>query len=51
MEEIIAKIKEQIAAVCADIDKVGNKAAQARVRKATLALEKLGKEYRKISVK
>lgn len=51
MEQIIAKIKEQIEAVKADIDKVGNKAAQARVRKATLALEKLGKEYRKASVK
>ena len=51
MEEVIAKIKEQLAAVKADIDKVGNKAAQARVRKATLALEKLGKEYRKLSVK
>ena len=51
MEEIIAKIKEQIAASTADIDKVGNKAAQARVRKATLALEKIGKEYRKASVK
>jgi hypothetical protein len=50
MQEIIAKIKEQIAAIEADIDKVGNKAAQARVRKATLALEKLGKEYRKASL-
>ena len=51
MESIIAKIKEQLDAIKADIDKVGNKAAQARVRKATLALEKLGKEYRKVSVK
>lgn len=51
MQEIIAKIKEQIEAITADIDKVGNKAAQARVRKATLTLEKLGKEYRKVSVK
>jgi hypothetical protein len=51
MEAVIAKIKEQIAAITADIDKKGNKAAQARVRKATLALEKLGKEYRKVSVK
>ena len=51
MEEIIAKINEQIDAIKADINKVGNKAAQARVRKATLALEKLGKEYRKVSVK
>ncbi len=51
MEKLIAQIKEQIAALCADIDKIENKAAKARVRKATLALEKLGKEYRKISVK
>lgn len=51
MEVIIAKIKEQLDAIKADIDKVGNKAAQARVRKATLVLEKLGKEYRKLSVK
>ena len=51
MEAIIAKIKEQIAAIEKDIDKVDNKAAKARVRKATLALEKAGKEYRKESVK
>ena len=49
-EAIIAKIKEQIAAIEKDIDKVDNKAAKARVRKATLALEKLGKEYRKASI-
>ena len=47
----MAQIKEQIAAICADIDKVDNKAAKARVRKATLALEKAAKEYRKESVK
>lgn len=51
MEELIAKIKEQIAAIEADINKTENKAAQARVRKATLILEKLGKEYRKVTVK
>ncbi len=51
MEKIIAQLKEQIAAVMNDIDKVDNKAARARVRKATLALEKIGKEYRKVSVK
>ena len=51
MEKLIAQIKAQLAAISADIDKVENKAAKARVRKATLALEKLGKEYRKISVK
>ena len=51
MEKIIAEIKAQINAILADIDKVDNKAAKARVRKATLALEKAGKEYRKESVK
>ena len=50
MEQIIAQMKEQIAAITTDIDKVDNKAARARVRKATLALEKLGKEYRKASI-
>ena len=51
MEAIIAKIKEQIAVIEKDIEKVDNKAAKARVRKATIELAKLGKEYRKISVK
>ena len=51
MEEIIKNIKAQIAAIEADIDKTGNKAVMARVRKATLALEKFGKEYRKVIVK
>ena len=50
MKELIEKIKVQLDAIAADIDKVDNKAAKARVRKATLALEKLGKEYRKASV-
>ena len=50
MEKLIAEIKAQIAAITADIDKIENKAAKARVRKATLALEKLGKEYRKASI-
>ena len=40
----------QIAAISADIDKIDNKAAKARVRKATLELAKLGKEYRKASI-
>jgi len=50
MEKLIADIKTQIGAILSDIDKVDNKAAKARVRKATLALEKLGKEYRKATV-
>lgn len=50
MKEIIEGIKAQIAIIEADIDKEGVKAASARVRKATLQLEKLGKQYRKASV-
>lgn len=51
MEKTIAEIKAQIEAILADIDKTENKAAKARVRKATLELEKAGKAYRKESVK
>ena len=50
MKELIEGIKAQIEIISADIDKNGNKAAALRVRKATLALEKLGKEYRKKSI-
>lgn len=49
MAELINQIKAQVAAISSDIDKV-NKAARARVRKATLRLEKLGKVYRKESI-
>ena len=48
--ELINQIKAQVAAISSDIDKVDNKAARARVRKATLRLEKLGKVYRKESI-
>ena len=51
MTELINQIKAQVAAILSDIDKVDNKAARARVRKATLTLEKLGKVYRKESMK
>lgn len=51
MTELINAIKAQMAAISADIDKVENKSAAMRVRKATLELEKLGKQYRKESVK
>ena len=51
MEKLIADMKAQIEAILANIDKVDNKAAKARVRKATLELEKLGKTYRKETVK
>lgn len=52
MTELIAKINEQIAALSAELAKAetGNKAAAARARKITLELEKLGKEFRKVSV-
>ena len=49
MEQIIANIKAQIAIIPADIDKP-TKASELRVRKATIELEKLGKEYRKASI-
>ena len=48
--ELINQIKAQVDAISADIDKVDNKAARARVRKATLTLEKLGKVFRKESI-
>ena len=44
------KAAEDAEALKADIVKEGNKAAAARARKATLQLEKLGKEYRKASI-
>ena len=52
MKELIAKINEVVAALQADLAKAaeGNKAAGARARKATLELEKLGKEFRKASI-
>ena len=52
MKETIAKINEVIAALQADLAKAaeGNKAAAARARKATLELEKLGKQFRKESI-
>lgn len=50
MEKLIEQICAACDAIKADIVKTDNKAAQARVRKATLELEKLGKEYRKASV-
>ena len=51
MEQLIADMKAQIEAILTDIDKKDNAAARLRVRKATLELEKLGKEHRKQSVK
>lgn len=51
MEQLIKDMKAQIEALLADIDKTNNAAARARVRKCTLELEKLGKSYRKESLK
>lgn len=52
MKETIAKINEVMAVLQAELAKAaeGNKAAAARARKATLELEKLGKEFRKQSI-
>lgn len=52
MKETIVKINEVVAALHVDLAKAseGNKAAAARARKATLELEKLGKEFRKQSI-
>lgn len=50
MKELIEKIVASCDAIKEDIVKENNLAAQARVRKQTLNLEKLGKEYRKASV-
>ena len=48
-------LADQLAALCnavlADVEKVeNNKAAAARVRKATLEIAKVGKEFRKASI-
>ncbi len=50
MKELVAKMTEVLDALKEDLVKEGNKAAAARARKATLTLEKLGKEYRKASI-
>ena len=52
MKKTIAKINEVMAVLQAELAKAaeGNKAAAARARKATLELEKLGKEFRKQSI-
>ena len=53
MNELIAKIKELNEAFIADANlqsEKGNKAAGTRARKASLDLEKLLKEFRKVSL-
>ncbi len=49
MEKIIENMKALCGSILNDIDKPA-KAAHARVRKATLELEKVAKEYRKASI-
>ncbi len=53
MEELVNKIKAQFEAFGTDADlqvEKNNKAAGTRARKASLDLEKLLKEFRKVSV-
>ncbi|WP_072530783.1 histone H1 [Bacteroides ilei] len=53
MDELIAKIKELSAALLADAElqsAKGNKAAGTRARKSSLELEKVLKEFRKVSL-
>lgn len=51
MVETIKKMNEVISILQENLAKAeGNKAAAARARKATLELEKLGKQFRKESV-
>ena len=53
MNELIAKIKEMSDALLVDVAaqaEKGNKAAGTRARKASLELEKVLKEFRKVSL-
>ncbi len=52
VSELAAEIKSGIESFTADLNKAveGNKTAGQRSRKASLALEKLFKEWRKLSV-
>ena len=53
MNELIAKIKEMTEALLSDAAaqaEKGNKAAGTRARKASLDLEKVLKEFRKVSL-
>lgn len=53
MEELANKIKTESVVFLSNLDQnlKGNKAAGLRARKSSLELEKLFKEYRKLSVK
>lgn len=51
---VLGEMMEVMAAINEDVEKwadKNNKSAAARIRKATLNFEKLGKEFRKLSVK
>ena len=53
MENLVCKIKETFECFAKDADsqiEKGNKAAGTRARKASLDLEKLLKEFRKVSI-
>lgn len=53
MQELVNKIKEQVAIFTENADlqaEKGNKAAGTRARKTSLDLEKLLKEFRKVSI-
>lgn len=53
MEELVSKIKAEFGAFTTDADlqiEKSNKAAGTRARKSSLDLEKLLKEFRKVSV-
>ena len=53
MENLVCKIKETIECFEKDVDsqiEKGNKAAGTRARKASLELEKLLREFRKVSI-
>jgi len=51
MDNIISEIVDQMYGVYKDINKAKvNKAAARRARKGLLSLEKLGKQFRKLSV-
>jgi len=53
MEELVSKIKADFQAFATDADlqvEKGNKAAGTRARKCSLELEKLLKEFRKVSI-
>lgn len=53
-ETVLAEMEEVFNTMMEDAEKwveKDNNSAAARIRKATLAFEKLGKEFRKLSVK